>query len=541
MSSAEEMSAGGNDEMVLRLKEENMQLKLDMERNEKEKMQMQLQYEREKNEREKSELILKYERSELQRKEKEYEKKGKEIAKLKGSLVTKEKLLSLKRAEVGRRIISEQQADAKIEVLQRELEVLKQPTIQHIMKAYDEVEDIVDIPLFDLYEHIMSLSDEKLFEETKFIVDKDGSNVLALASMYGFPHAALSRLVQCGCDINAEDTEGDTALVIAAENNRLAAFDSLALLGADLSVLSKHWGKDFLEEILGFEKVPPESAPKFRSLFKFHGIGKKKKIADGFVSPLKGKESSMPELHLLSVMKLQHTHERATRIISLPIEKLREEARERDEDGIIPLHCAASNVLPLRLVQRLQLAYPAAVNARDKWDQTPLMEAVRQREVGNVDLLLEMGSCVSLRDDTALNAFDLTAEGKAFDGEEDEEKRVAIIAVFKKHGVTSSTIAANYHSPLYFTSIYFKRRVAHANWAKHGMTLMCMEVIDVKYRKRGEAALSYLTKGARNFFKAFALVDGTDGLGNPFARIILTYLGGESDRVKLTREPLLKP
>jgi hypothetical protein len=29
------------------------------------------------------------------------------------------------------------------------------------------------------------------------------------------------------------------------------------------------------------------------------------------------------------------------------------------------------------------------------------------------------------------NAFDLTAEGKAYEGEEDEEKRLAIIAVFK--------------------------------------------------------------------------------------------------------------
>jgi hypothetical protein len=62
---------------------------------------------------------------------------------------------------------------------------------------------------------------------------------------------------------------------------------------------------------------------------------------------------------------------------------------------------------------------------------------------------------------------------------------------------------------------------------------MCMEEIDIKYRKRGEKALSYLSKDTKCFFKVFACVDGTDGLGNGIARIILTYIGGENMREKL--------
>jgi hypothetical protein len=200
MSSA---SGGENDETMLRLKEENMQLKCDMARKDKENMQLQLQQ---------CMQQLQSEREKSDRKEKEYELKDKEsdmkdkkIAKLKGSLATKDKLLSSRRAEVGRRIISEQQANAKNEVLQRELAVATQPTIQYIVKVYDEaVAYAKSDPLFDLYERIMSLSDEKLLEETKFIVDeRDNCTALRLAAMHGFPHAALSRLVQCGCDVEA--------------------------------------------------------------------------------------------------------------------------------------------------------------------------------------------------------------------------------------------------------------------------------------------------------------------------------------------------
>jgi hypothetical protein len=73
------------------------------------------------------------------------------------------------------------------------------------------------------------------------------------------------------------------------------------------------------------------------------------------------------------------------------------------------------------------------------------------------------------------------------------------------------------------------------------MNLICMEVIDVQHRKRGEAALTKLAKGARNFLRAFALLDSTEGLGNSIARIILAYLRGVSVRAELMREPLLQP
>jgi hypothetical protein len=122
---------------------------------------------------------------------------------------------------------------------------------------------------------------------------------------------------------------------------------------------------------------------------------------------------------------------------------------------------------------------------------------------------------------------------------EDEVKRQAIIAIFEKHGVTSNDIPKNYISPLYYQSIYFTQRIADANWAQFGRILMCMEEIDIKYRKRGEKGLSHLSKDANCFFKVFACVDGTEvGLGNGIARIILTYIGGENMRERLTGVPL---
>jgi hypothetical protein len=164
--------------------------------------------------------------------------------------------------------------------------------------------------------------------------------------------------------------------------------------------------------------------------------------------------------------------------------------------------------------------------------------AVLTRNVEYVDLLLEMGSSAALLNNRGGNAFHTTKHGKAAFGREDEVKRQAIIAIFEKHGITSSVIEKNYVSPRYYDSIYFTQRVADANWAQYGMILMCMDEIDMKYRRRGEKALSHLSKDMKCFFKAFACADGTDGLGNGIARIILTYIGGESMREKLTGVPL---
>jgi hypothetical protein len=112
------------------------------------------------------------------------------------------------------------------------------------------------------------------------------------------------------------------------------------------------------------------------------------------------------------------------------------------------------------------------------------------------------------------------------------------MAVFKKHGVTSEVIPADYVSPLYYKSIYFTQRVIDTNWANYGTTLMCMEEIDVKYRKFGEKALSHLSEEAKCFFKAFACVDGTDGLGDGIARLMLAFIGGENTRERLKGVPL---
>jgi hypothetical protein len=64
-----------------------------------------------------------------------------------------------------------------------------------------------------------------------------------------------------------------------------------------------------------------------------------------------------------------------------------------------------------------------------------------------------------------------------------------------------------------------------------------MEEIDVKYRKCGDAAMKNLSNSARNFFFAFACVDGCDRLGNGIARLILSFAVGEGMRAKLLLDP----
>jgi ankyrin repeat protein len=532
------VAAGGeNEEENLSLKAELAHLKLvaEQERNEKgelqkEKAKLVAKGEKEKKEKAKLKLNL----------EKEKREKG-ELKKEKGKIMLNLNELKKEKGELMLKCeenkTSEAMMNVKSEELQRQLDEAKEPIVLDLVQAYGDAYDVDEpskatTPLLNIYDRIVSssINDVKLRREVDYVAyNKYGMTVLQIASLHRFPHAALSRLVQCGCDIDATDKEGNTAIIIAAKNDAPAVFDSLALLGADLSV------KDAKRKNI-LQMSEPSLA--FTFLSDLHGLSKGQAIAAGFVSPLKGMATSMPQLHNVSIIKMTKQVQQCIRIMSLEMNQLRVEARERNENGYFPLASAAGGKYPLRVLKRLQVAYPAGVNARTVNGGTPLIHAVWNRNVEYVDLLLEMGSSAALRNLHGSNAFDYTTEGIASAGKEDEEKRQAIIAIFEKHGVTSNVILANSISPLYHSSIYFTQRVADANWAQYGMILMCMDEIDMKYRRKGEKALSHLSKDAKCFFKVFACVDGTDGLGNGIARILLTYIGGENMREKLTGVPL---
>jgi hypothetical protein len=111
-------------------------------------------------------------------------------------------------------------------------------------------------------------------------------------------------------------------------------------------------------------------------------------ITAGFVSPLKGMPTSMIELHNKSIMKLRYQGQLCIRTISLEMNQLTVEARERDVKDCRPIMIAAHCYYPLRVLKRLQFAYQAGANAQDVKGSTPLMLAVWQRKVEYVDLLL---------------------------------------------------------------------------------------------------------------------------------------------------------
>jgi ankyrin repeat protein len=471
-----------------------------------------------------------------------------EMTKLKLDAKTeKEELVAKHRFEKEALVVKYEKEEEKLrDELERcrELAIAegREPTILdivHTLQLALESEEGNNIKLataptaLDLYERTMTISDEELHSEIEFST-QNGDTVLHIAASYHFPHPALSRLVQCGCDINAKNAREKTAITIAVKQDDPAVFDSLALLGADLSVRDTYGDSISLMS---------ESSPELTFLFHLHGLKKGHKIDAGFVSPLKGMATSMPMLHTKSIIKLSHPAQQCIRIMSLEMNQLREEAREREEEGYCPVMLAAINNFnyPLRVLKRLLTAYPGGVNAQGEGGDTALMVAVVCRNVEYVDLLLEMGSCVGIVRDDGLNAFDYTAEGMAGAGYEDEDKRLGIIAIFEKHGVTSNVIPTTFISPLYFESIYFAQRIADANWASYRPTLMCMQEIDVEYRKFGEKALIHLSEEAKCFFKAFACADGTDRFGNGIARLMLTFIGGENMREKLTREPFLDP
>jgi hypothetical protein len=225
---------GGNDEAMQLLQEEIKQLKKDAKREQRDKRELVA-----KNKVEKGALVVKYvgEQRAL-------------LVKYEGdqrALVMKHEGTERKvRAELERSIASEKQ-------LQRELAITKEPMILDIVQAYCDARDdaklSITAPLLDLYDRIVSssISDAKLRREIKCVADnKHGITVLHIAALGRFPYAALSRLAQCGCDIDAKNRYNNTAIMDAAKYDAPAVFDSLALLSADLSVKDAN-GKDVLQ------------------------------------------------------------------------------------------------------------------------------------------------------------------------------------------------------------------------------------------------------------------------------------------------------
>jgi ankyrin repeat protein len=164
-------------------------------------------------------------------------------------------------------------------------------------------------------------------------------------------------------------------------------------------------------------------------------------------------------------MKLTGQAQECIRIMSLDMNQLKVEARERyscpnsGRRWNCPIMVAACCNYPLRVLKRLQVAYPGGVNAEAADGETALMGAVGERNVECVELLLEMGSCAGVCNCDEQIAFDYTNQDFADQEDEDGAKKQAIIAIFEKHGITSNVIPAKYTSPLYFESIYFTQSV----------------------------------------------------------------------------------
>ena len=81
--------------------------------------------------------------------------------------------------------------------------------------------------------------------------------------------------------------------------------------------------------------------------------------------------------------------------------KLREaRAARRDEDGQTRLHraCCAKNENTNRTCELLELGWPGSVDARGRWNATPLMEAICHGHAGIVKALLAAGADVNAAD-----------------------------------------------------------------------------------------------------------------------------------------------
>jgi uncharacterized protein len=108
--------------------------------------------------------------------------------------------------------------------------------------------------IFDVYEEIRETKDwQKLVEMvssgviTPYTVDKHGQTPLMQAVDMQLPLHTLRSLVELGCDLNAQNSEGETALHQAMICEFWDAFSELIAMGADPSIADNQ-GESVLSE-----------------------------------------------------------------------------------------------------------------------------------------------------------------------------------------------------------------------------------------------------------------------------------------------------
>jgi len=207
----------------------------------------------------------------------------------------------------------------------------------------------------------------------------------------------VERLLSAGADVNARDSDGRTALHMAARYGHVEIAQSLLRHGASVDVRSSSGGDTPL-----FLAVGSVWAPVVRLLLD-HGADPSIRTADGW--SLLHSAAAVDEVDL-------RTQPRGAEHVEIVHMLLAHGAdvNSTDRSGASPLFYAA--LKSHRNVMELLLDAGANVNARTDYS-TPLIIAVRAHDAQAVDLLLKHGADPSVEPRYRPSALALTAEDES--------------------------------------------------------------------------------------------------------------------------------
>jgi hypothetical protein len=204
---------------------------------------------------------------------------------------------------------------------------------------------------------IMDLSMEELKIEAA--IDEGEKSVLHFAAKRCFPFDAIARLIEA-VGIDAQNRHSETVVLSSAEWEHHDLPNELANMKADLSIVNGRGENIFkhVDESRGRYSSDEEKA-KVLEVLALHGVTSTN-ITKGFRSILHDSVSIAEPKRLAEEADSVRFYLRA---MSLTIEELKVEAKERDKDGGYPLIIAAQPEGMNAAIERLREAWPSSVDA----------------------------------------------------------------------------------------------------------------------------------------------------------------------------------